>query len=109
MLQSVEAWVPTTYQAFRDYRLGAASFSAPMLAVLRRMLAGETVDQAGSGLSKREWAEMQAVLGSRATARDLIKNSTASRAGCLSSRAGILGSHSSVIQVTAPGEHLGEC
>jgi thymidylate synthase (FAD) len=63
MLRSVEAWVPMTLRAFRDYRLGAATFSAPMLAVLRRMLAGEGVDQAGSGLSKREWAEMQAALG----------------------------------------------
>ena len=63
MLRSVEAWVPMTCRAFRDYRLGAATFSAPMLTVLRRMLAGEAVDQAGSGLSKREWAEMQATLG----------------------------------------------
>ena len=62
MLRSVEAWVPMTCRAFRDYRLGAVTFSAPMLAVLRRMLAGETVDQANSGLSKREWAEMQATL-----------------------------------------------
>ena len=63
MLRSVEAWVPVTWRAFRDYRLGAAAFSAPMLAVLRRMLAGEAVEQADSGLSKREWAEMQTVLG----------------------------------------------
>jgi thymidylate synthase (FAD) len=63
MLRGVEAWVPMTWRAFRDYRLGAATFSAPMLAVLRRMLAGERVEQAESGLSKREWAEMQAVLG----------------------------------------------
>ena len=63
MLRSVEAWVPVTWRAFRDYRLGAVTFSAPMLAVLRRMLAGERVEQAESGLSKREWAEMQAVLG----------------------------------------------
>jgi thymidylate synthase (FAD) len=62
MLRSVEAWVPMSFRAFRDYRLGAATFSAPMLAALRRMLAGEAVDQAGSGLSKREWAEMQTVL-----------------------------------------------
>jgi len=30
---------------------------------LRRMLAGEAVEQAASGLSKREWAEMLAALG----------------------------------------------
>ncbi len=63
MLAMTEAWVPQTVAAFRDYRLGAVTFSASMLAVLRRMLAGETVEQAGSGLSKREWAEMMAALG----------------------------------------------
>jgi thymidylate synthase (FAD) len=62
MLDSVRAWVPATFEAFRDYRLGAVTFSAQMLAVLRRMLAGETVEQKGSGLSKREWSEMMAAL-----------------------------------------------
>ena len=62
MLSTLEAWVPTTFAAFRDYRLGAVSFSAAMLRVLRRMLAGEAVTQEGSGLSKREFAEMMEVL-----------------------------------------------
>ncbi len=63
MLSTLEAWVPTTFAAFRDYRLGAVTFSAAMLAVLRQMLAGEAVTQEGSGLSKREFAEMMEVLG----------------------------------------------
>jgi thymidylate synthase (FAD) len=63
MLTTVAAWVPMTFEAFRDYRLGAATLSAPMLAVVRRMLAGEPVAQEGSGLSKREWRELMAVLG----------------------------------------------
>ena len=63
MLATVEAWVPLTFAAFKDYRLGAVTFSAGMLAVLTRMLAGETVEQKGSGLSKREFAEMMGVLG----------------------------------------------
>jgi thymidylate synthase (FAD) len=63
MLESVKAWVPATYAAFRDFRLGAVTFSAPMLALVRRMIAGETVEQPGSGLSKREWAEFMAALG----------------------------------------------
>ena len=63
MLATVEAWVPLTFAAFRDYRLGAVTFSAGMMGVLRRMLAGEAVAQADSGLSKREWAEMLAALG----------------------------------------------
>ncbi len=63
MLQTVEAWVPQACAAFRDYRLGAVSFSAKMLEVLKRQLAGEPVDQPTSGLSKREWTEMQTALG----------------------------------------------
>jgi thymidylate synthase (FAD) len=63
MLRTVEAWVPLAYQAFRDYRLGAATLSAQMLGVVRRMLAGEAVEQANSGLNRREWVELMAALG----------------------------------------------
>ncbi|HUB50317.1 MAG TPA: FAD-dependent thymidylate synthase [Acetobacteraceae bacterium] len=63
MLTTVEAWVPLACQAFRDYRLGAATLSGPMLTVVRRMLAGEVVGQADSGLNKREWEELMAALG----------------------------------------------
>ena len=62
MLETVRAWVPETFRAFMDFRMGAATLSAGMLTVLRRMLAGEAVEQAGSGLSKREWAELMEVL-----------------------------------------------
>ncbi len=58
----VQAWVPAAYEAFTDYRLGAVTLSAQMLAVVRRRLAGEPVEQATSGLSKREWAELEAAL-----------------------------------------------
>ena len=63
MLRSLEAWVPLAYAAFRDYRLGAVTLSAQMLAVVKRMLGGEAVAQADSGLSKREWGELMGVLG----------------------------------------------
>ncbi|MDE2514434.1 MAG: FAD-dependent thymidylate synthase [Rhodospirillales bacterium] len=63
MMQTLRAWVPLAAQAFADYRLGAVTFSAQMVAVLRRMLDGEAVGQAESGLSKREWSEMMASLG----------------------------------------------
>src|SRR3954471_17858734 len=63
MLETVRAWVPATFEAFREYRLGAATLAAQMLTVVPRMLAGEAVDQPGSGLSKREWAELMQVLG----------------------------------------------
>jgi thymidylate synthase (FAD) len=63
MLTTVEAWVPLACQAFRDYRLGAATLSGPMLTVVRRMLAGEVVGQGDSGLNRREWEELMAALG----------------------------------------------
>jgi thymidylate synthase (FAD) len=63
MLRMTEAWVPLAAAAFRDYRLGAITLSAGMLAAVRRMLAGEAVDQRASGLGKREWDELMAALG----------------------------------------------
>ena len=63
MLQTVDAWVPLAAQAFRDYRLGAVTLSAGMLAVVKRMLDRESVAQPDSGLNKREWEELQAALG----------------------------------------------
>jgi thymidylate synthase (FAD) len=62
MLGSVAAWVPVAHQAFLDYRLGAVTLSAQMLSVVRRMLAGEAVEQANSGLNRREWAELMVAL-----------------------------------------------
>jgi thymidylate synthase (FAD) len=57
----VRAWVPSTWQAFEDYRLNAVQVSGPGMAALRRMLAGETVTQETSGMSKGEWREFEAV------------------------------------------------
>lgn len=63
MLKTVQAWVPHSYEAFADYRMGAVTLSAQMLAIVKRMLAGEDVTQPSSGLSKREWRELMDVLG----------------------------------------------
>ncbi len=62
ILDVVRRWVPTVFEAFRDYRQGAVTLSAPAMAVVRRMLAGETVDAASSGLSVREWQELMTAL-----------------------------------------------
>jgi thymidylate synthase (FAD) len=62
LLEIVRRWVPLTYDAFVDYRLEGASLSAKALAVVRRMLRGETVEQADSGMSLREWRELEALL-----------------------------------------------
>jgi thymidylate synthase (FAD) len=63
MLGMLSRWVPMTAEAFYQYRMGGAHFSAKALAAVRRMLAGETVTQTDSGLSKREWAEFMETLG----------------------------------------------
>ena len=63
MLDTLALWVPMTYAAFLEYRMNAAVISATGLAVIRRLLAGDEVDQTSSGLSAREWRELMAVLG----------------------------------------------
>ena len=63
MLGTLARWVPMTYAAFLEYRMNAALISATALAVIRRMLAGETVTPEASGLSRREWRELMQVLG----------------------------------------------
>jgi len=55
-------WVPAAWAAFEDYRLEAAQFSGKGMAALRRMLAGETVTQADSGMSPGEWREFEGLL-----------------------------------------------
>jgi thymidylate synthase (FAD) len=62
MLDTLRAWTPLTAAAFEEYRLTGAHLSGSMLRAVRRMLAGETVTQESSGLSKREWGELAATL-----------------------------------------------
>ena len=63
MIEMLKRWVPVTYQAFQDYVAGATRLSAPALGVVKRLLAGEAVEQAESGLSPREWRELMERLG----------------------------------------------
>ena len=58
----VACWVPETYQAFQDYTMKAASLSAGALVAIRRMLDGESFDQASRDLPPRERRELRAVL-----------------------------------------------
>jgi thymidylate synthase (FAD) len=59
----VRRWVPLTFEAFEDYVMGGVRLSAGDLGVIKRLLAGEDVDQKDSGLSVREWRELMARLG----------------------------------------------
>jgi thymidylate synthase (FAD) len=58
MLDTVKKWVPITYQAFIDYRVGAAEISSKGLKVIKFMISGKEISQEESGLSRREWDEL---------------------------------------------------
>jgi thymidylate synthase (FAD) len=62
MLDVLRKWVPLTAEAFEQHRLHAITLSKNALAAVKRMLKGETVTLETSGLGKREWSELQAVL-----------------------------------------------
>ena len=62
MLGTLARWVPMAHAAFLEYRLNAALVSATGLAVIRRLIKGEQMDQPSSGLSPREWRELMALL-----------------------------------------------
>ncbi len=62
ILDTVARWVPAAHDAYREHVLGGAHLSESALRVVRRMIAGETVTQEESGLSKREWGELTALL-----------------------------------------------
>jgi thymidylate synthase (FAD) len=62
MLDVLRKWVPLTAEAFDQHRLHAITLSKNALAAVKRMLKGETVTLETSGLGKREWSELQAVL-----------------------------------------------
>jgi thymidylate synthase (FAD) len=59
----VRDWVPLAYAAFEDYRMGGVTLSSKAISVLKRRLAGETVTQEASGMSKGEWREFVEVWG----------------------------------------------
>lgn len=63
MLDLMQLWVPLTYAAFKEYKLGAATISAKGMEIVRAMLDGVEVSFEKSGMSKREWTELMALLG----------------------------------------------
>ena len=59
MLDIVKKWVPLTYEAFEDYRIGGTELSAKEVNLMRKLLKGSKVSFEEEGLSKREWSELQ--------------------------------------------------
>ena len=58
MLDTLRRWVPITYDAFMDYRVGGTEVSAKGKIVIQSLLKGEEINLDNSGLSKREWNEL---------------------------------------------------
>ena len=58
MLDTLKKWVPITYDAFMDYRVGGTEVSAKGKSIIQKLIKGEDVDMESSGLSKREWNEL---------------------------------------------------
>ncbi len=63
MIDSLKRWVPITYEAFMDYRVGAMEISSKGKSVVKKMIKGENCNFKDSGLSKREWNELMESFG----------------------------------------------
>jgi thymidylate synthase (FAD) len=63
MMNTVKKWVPISYDAFVDYRVGGMELSAKGKIVIQKMIKGEKCDIDSSGLSKREWNELMNSFG----------------------------------------------
>jgi thymidylate synthase (FAD) len=58
MLDTLKKWVPITFEAFMDYRVGGTEVSSKGKMVLKDLISGKNINIETSGLSKREWNEL---------------------------------------------------
>ena len=58
MLDTLKKWVPITYEAFMDYRVGGTEVSSKGKLIIQKLIKGEKISLEDSGLSKREWNEL---------------------------------------------------
>ena len=63
MIESLKKWVPITFDAFMDYRVGGMELSEKGKKVIQKMLKGEKCDLESSKLSIREWNELMESFG----------------------------------------------
>jgi thymidylate synthase (FAD) len=54
----VRAWTPNVFSSFEDYELNSISLSPAALRVVKKWVLGVRVEQAKSGLSNTEWAQL---------------------------------------------------
>ena len=58
MLDTLKKWVPITYDAFKDYRVGGTEVSSKGKIIIKKLIKGQNISLEESGLSKREWNEL---------------------------------------------------
>ena len=58
MMDTLKKWVPITYEAFLDYRVGGTEVSKKGKLVIKKLIKGQEINLENSGLSKREWNEL---------------------------------------------------
>jgi len=63
MVDSLKKWVPITFDAFMDYRVGGMELSSKGKSVIQKMIKGEKCEFESSLLSKREWNELMESFG----------------------------------------------
>jgi len=63
MIESLKKWVPITFEAFMDYRVGGLELSSKGKIVIQRMIKGQDCNFESSDLSKREWNELMESFG----------------------------------------------
>ena len=62
ILDMVKKWVPAAHNAFVKYRQNSKNLSSEAIEVIKKMINGQKVTALESGLSSREWAELQSLL-----------------------------------------------
>ena len=58
MLDTLKRWVPITYDAFMDYRVGGTEVSSKGKEIIKKLINGEKISIDETDLSKREWNEL---------------------------------------------------
>ena len=58
MLDTLKRWVPITFDAFMDYRVGGTEVSSKGKEVIKKLINGKKISIEQTDLSKREWNEL---------------------------------------------------
>ena len=62
LIKILKKWVPITYKAFCSYMLNSAELSHEALQVIKELIKGKKVNKDSTGLTNREWEELQQLL-----------------------------------------------